>query len=125
MRIKYIGNCVKTDSITGVGLQWEPGQEREVTGTVGAHLLQFPDTWREVKTQKDDDEKEEAQEAIGIMETDTPKEEPLEMIDFHGMTKDQLIEFSMDRWGEKIDKRKNLGDIRQRVIERHTQEQNP
>ena len=117
MKVKYIGNCVKTDSITGVGLIWEPGQEREVTSTVAEHLLSYTDTW--VKA-KDATHNEAPDEPVDVREKEKLPEEPLPVVDFHGMNKAALTTYAMEKWNEKFDKRMSETAIRERVIKLFT-----
>lgn len=121
MRVKYIGKCDKTDSIVGVGLAWVPGQERDVTGTVAAHLLAYTDTW--VKAEGEEGEVDSAgREPIGLFnKKDDEAELPIPVVDFHSMTKAQLAEYLKTNYKEKVDKRQSLADLRQLATERHTQ----
>lgn len=133
MHVKYIGDHVKIDSIPGVGLRWEPGQQREVTSTVAAHLLAYTDTW--VKGDEEDDkavstsQKETRVEAgdkpepIGFMEEDKRPEEPVAVVNFHAMNKNELVRFAEEQWNEKFDKRMSESVIRERVIKRHQADQ--
>lgn len=132
MQVKYIGDHVKTDSITGVGLRWEPGQQRDVTSTVAAHLLAYPDTWvkgdeESDKSVKDQDatkvEAGDKPEPIDFLEEDKRPDEPIAVVNFHDMNKDALVKFAHDQWNEKFDKRMSEDVIRERVIKRHTHEQ--
>lgn len=133
MQVKYIGDHVKTDSITGVGLRWEPGQQRDVTSTVAAHLLAYPDTWVKGDEESDkhisESQKETRVEAgdkpepIDFLEEDKRAEEPVAVVNFHAMNKDALIKYADDQWNEKFDKRMSENTIRERVTKRHTAEQ--
>ena len=130
MKVKYIGKNVKTDSITGVGLVWEPGQERDVTSTVAEHLLAYTDTWVKAENEihKHDNEalaptRVEAgrkEEPVGFLEKGKLPEEPLPVVDFHGMNKDALMTYAKEKWNEKFDKRQSETAIRERVIKLHT-----
>lgn len=112
-QIQYIATCIKTDSIRGVGLRWEPGQVRNVTAEVAERLVAYPDTWAMVK--ESPVEAEGAGE-IGLAQDEKPAEEPLPVIDFHAMDKKALLEFAETKYGEKFDKRKNEADLRHRLI---------
>jgi hypothetical protein len=130
MRVKYIGKNVKTDSITGVGLIWEPGQVRDVTSTVAEHLLSYTDTWVKAEDEIHKHENEalgpvhveagRKEEPVDFMEKDTRTEEPLPVINFHAMDKDALIKFAADKYNEKFDKRQSESVIRERVTKLHT-----
>ena len=120
MHVKYIGDHVKTDSITGVGLRWEPGQVRNVSNTLAAVLLQYTDTWREVSGGRQESEEDEP---IGLRDEEKKEDEPLEVVDFHAMNKDQLLKFAKDNWNEGYNKHWGEHVIRERVIKRHTKEQ--
>lgn len=117
MQVKYIGDHVKTDSIDGVGLRWEPGQTREVTSTVAAHLLAYTDTWV-----KGDDaaETQYEEDPIGLTEKSKRVEEPMPVVDFHSMDKEALQRFAEDNIPEKMDKRWSESVLRERVIKAWT-----
>lgn len=121
MQVKYIGNHVKVDSIPGVGLSWEPGQERDVTSTVAAHLLAYPDTW--IKGDEGSDPSGDKTEPIDFHEKDKRPEEPVAVVNFHAMNKKDLIKYAEDNWHERFDKRTSESVIRERVIKRHQAEQ--
>lgn len=133
MQVKYIGNHVKTDSIPGVGLRWEPGQQRDVTSTVAAHLLAYTDTWvkgdeesdRHVSESQDETRVEagDKPEPIGFLEEDKRPDEPIAVVNFHAMNKDQLVKYAEDHWHERFDRRQSENVIRERIIKRHTKEQ--
>lgn len=106
--IKYIATTTKTDSIRGVGLRWTPGQIRAVTAQVAERLIVHPDTWIVVEG--------ECGEPIELATDEKPVEEPLPVIDFHGMNKDALVEFADREYNEKIDKRLSESNIRHKVI---------
>lgn len=116
MRVKYIGQNVKTDSITGVGLIWQPGQVRDVTSAVAEHLLAYTDTW--TKTE----DGEATDEPVDFRETNKIPDEPLPVVNFHEMDKKALEKYSMEQWNEKFDKRMSVDVIRERVIKRHSSE---
>lgn len=119
-RVKYIGKTHKKDSITGVGLEWEPGQVRDVSSTVAAHLLAYRDTW--VRADREGEEQvDEVQddEPIGLREEEAPREEPLEVVDFHRMTKDQMIEHAEEKHGVKLDRRKPAEELRHQLMDLH------
>lgn len=132
MQVKYIGNHTKKDSIHGVGLVWEPGQVREVTSTVAAHLLQYTDTW--IKGPEETDKQVDPQwlqkveagvkeEPVDFMDDKKRPEEPIAVVDFHGMNEQALRQYAETHWNEKFDKRLGERTIRERVIKRHTAEQ--
>ncbi|PTR16252.1 MULTISPECIES: hypothetical protein [unclassified Nitrosospira] len=110
-QVKYIGSSVKTDSISGIGLRWEPGQVRNVTAEVAERLLAFTDTWVREQAGKALDV-----EPVGLAEAEKPVEEPLPVIDFHAMDKTALVEFAEDKYNERLDKRLSEETIRHKVI---------
>ena len=110
-QVKYIGSSVKTDSISGIGLRWEPGQVRNVTAGVAERLLAFTDTWVREQAGKAPDV-----EPVGLAEAEKPVEEPLPVIDFHAMDKTALVEFAEDKYNEQLDKRLSEETIRHKVI---------
>jgi hypothetical protein len=117
--VKYIGATIKTDSIGGIGLRWEPGQIRSVTAEVAERLLPFSDTWSESdKADKpaDNGNSNDRDAAVGLLPEETPAEEPLPVVDFHGMDKDALVEFAQRNYNEKLDKRQGKEILRQKVI---------
>lgn len=130
MKVKYIGPNTKTDSITGVGLAWEPGQVRDVTSTVAEHLLAYKDTWVKDDSEIHHHENEalgpvhaeagRKEEPVGFLEKDTRPEEPLPVVNFHAMNKDALIKFAAEQYNEKFDKKQSEDVIRERVIKLHT-----
>jgi hypothetical protein len=115
-QVKYIGASVKTDSISGIGLRWEPGQLRNVTPEVAERLLAYTDTWIREQAGKTPDV-----EPVGLAEAEKPVEEPLPVIDFHGMDKNALVEFAEDKYNERLDKRLSEETIRHKVISLFTQ----
>lgn len=125
MKIKYIGDHIKQDSIPGAGLVWEPGQVRDVTSTLAAHLLQYPDTWvadeSEAKDEQPDPQwllKTEAgvkEEPIDFLEEDKRPDEPVPVVNFHDMNKEQMMRFADDHMTEKMDKRWKEDKMREQI----------
>jgi hypothetical protein len=113
-QVKYIGTCVKTDSISGAGLRWEPGQARQVTAELAERLLAFLDTWAAEKEQPAG--RRGRDEPIGLAREEKPTEEPLPVIDFHAMDKNALVNFAEIKYGERLDRRQNEESIRHRVV---------
>jgi len=110
-QVKYIGGTVKVDSITGIGLHWQPGQVRHVTAELAERLLAYTDTWLSVQG-------EEAvnRDPVGLAQAPAPVEEPLPVIDFHGMDKNALVAFAVREYNERLDKRLSEGTLRHQVI---------
>lgn len=129
-RVKYIGTNVKTDSITGVGLEWQPGQVRDVTATVAEHLLSYSDTWVRADGKADTPEEarkehavkkpQDKEEPIGYLEKDKHVEEPLPVVDFHGMNKDALQKYAREKWNLTLDKKWSESYTREQVVKEHT-----
>jgi hypothetical protein len=128
-QVKYIANGVKTDSIVGIGFRWEPGQVRNVTAEVAQRLTAFSDTWETVPDSQETglngfqvlDNKSKLHganlsEEIGLTTEAKTMEEPLPVIDFHGMSKDALIEYASTKYNEKLDKRQSAETLRHKVI---------
>ncbi len=111
-QVKYIGTCIKTDSINGVGLRWEPGHVRNVTAEVAERLLAFSDTWEQGAG-----EEVANVEPIGLAQAEKPVDEPLPVIDFHSMDKKALIEFAETKYNERLDKRQSEDTVRHKVID--------
>lgn len=116
MHVKYIGPCIKTDSFTGVGMRWEPGQVRSVTPELGERLLAHPDTWEKVEAPDD-------AAPIGILGKETATEEPLPVVDYHAFDKKGLVEYAETKHGVKLDKNKSLNNLRHEVIDLDSQRQ--
>lgn len=114
-QVKYIGTCIKTDSINGVGLRWEPGQARNVTAEIAERLLTFSDTWTQEEEQASQDHK--ADEPIGLAQEEKPVEEPLPVVDFHAMDKQAMVEYAERNYNERLDKRQNEDVIRHKLID--------
>lgn len=110
-QVKYIAAGIKTDSIRGVGMRWEPGQVRNVTAEVSERLTVYSDTWIAVEGESLD------LEPVGLTDEPKPAEEPLPVVNFHAMDKKALLEFAETKYGEKFDKRKSEIDLRHRVID--------
>lgn len=109
-QVKYIASNIKTDSVSGVGLRWEPGQVRNVTAEVAQRLLVYTDTWAEAE----DTEAENA-EVVSLAPAEKPVEEPLPVIDFRAMDKKTMVEFAERTYNERIDKRLSEESVRDRV----------
>ena len=118
MQIKYIGKCDKTDSIRGVGLHWQPNQIRNVTPEVSERLLPFTDTWVKI-----DEEEPGTEQPIGLQVAEKPAEEPLPVVDFHGMDAKALRAFALTNYNEKIDGRLTADVIRHKVIALYSKQQ--
>lgn len=110
-QVKYIADCIKVDSIPGIGLPWQPGQVRDVNAEVAERLLAYSDTWTRVE-----DEKPSNAEPLGLTQPEKPAEEPLPVIDFHSMSKKALLEFAERKYNERLDKRQNEETVRHKVI---------
>jgi hypothetical protein len=108
--LKYIAGTVKTDSIHGVGLNWQPGQVRNVTAEVAERLLVFTDTWQIAE------EANGTGERIGLAEEPKAVEEPLPVIDFHAMDKNTLIKYAERHYNERLGKRQSEEAVRHKVI---------
>ena len=115
-QVKYIGTCIKTDSIKGIGLKWKPGQIRTVTAEVAERLLPYSDTWVTEQLAKDEKAKE-AEDPIGLAQEEKPAEEPLPVVDFHAMDKKAMIEYAERNYNERLDKRQSEDAIRHRLID--------
>ncbi len=131
MKVKYIANHVKTDSFPGVGLVWEPGQEREVTSTVAEHLLKYPDTWVKAEDEINQHVNEglgpvsveagKNPEPVGFIEKDKIAEEPLPVVNFHAMDRAALEKYAFDNFKQKFSKKTDDATVRERVTKLHTQ----
>ncbi|MEO6825317.1 MAG: hypothetical protein ABI167_11465 [Nitrosospira sp.] len=115
-QVKYIGTCIKTDSIKGIGLKWKPGQIRTVTAELAERLLPYSDTWVTEQLAKDE-KANEAEDPIGLAQEEKPAEEPLPVVDFHAMDKKAMIEYADHHYNERLDKRQNEDAIRHRLID--------
>jgi hypothetical protein len=113
MQVKYLLDYRKQDSISGVGLWWEPGQVRNVSPEMAERLLNHPDTWAKADSAA---VKPVDAEEVGLKQDEKPVEEPLPVVDFHAMDKKALIEFAETKYNEKIDKRLAEESIRHKVI---------
>ena len=121
--VKYLGTSIKTDSINGVGLKWEPGQIRNVTAEVAERLLAFSDTW--MKEAEPAPQNTQAEESVGLAQKETPIEEPLPVVDFHAMDKKTMVEYAARHYNERLDQRQNEDVIRHKLVDlfaRHHQE---
>jgi hypothetical protein len=133
MKVKYIGNHVKTDSITGVGLSWEPGQVRDVTSTVAEHLLAYKDTWVKAEDEIHHHENEalgpvhaeagRKEDPVDFLEKDDKPEEPLAVVNFHAMDKPALEKYAKEQWNETFHKNISESVLRERVTKLHTKHQ--
>ena len=108
MQIRYKLNHPKQDKHTQI--VWQPGGVKNVTAQVAEILLRHPDVWE--KASGDSPETEE----IGLPVQLEPTEEPLPVIDFHGMDKATLIDFAEKKYNERLDKRLAETTIRHKVI---------
>jgi hypothetical protein len=109
-QVQYIGTCNKQDSIRGVGLRWHPGQTRNVSPELAERLLCYPDTWVKDESAPVDGE------PIGLIADEKPIEEPLPVVDFHAMTKDQIVEYADKNYGERLDKRQSAETLRIKLV---------
>lgn len=127
-RVRYIGKTPKTDSIRGVGLPWEPGQERDVTATVAEHLLPYTDTWVVVGTEPDEDFSggglksakldSGTPEPVDFLKDEPLTEEPIPVVDFHSMDRKDMQDYSMKHFGEKLDPKMSTENMRLRMYQR-------
>lgn len=117
-QVKYIGTCVKKDSVNGIGLKWEPGQVRNVAAGVAERLLAYPDTW--IREEEQVAEGREADDLIGLAQEEKPAEEPLPVVDFHAMDKKAMVEYAERNYNERLNKRQSEGVIRHRLIDLFT-----
>lgn len=118
-RVRYIGATPKTDSIKGVGLPWEPGQERDVTATVAEHLLPYTDTWVVAGAGENfGDQSSKDGEPVGFLEEEPLTEEPIPVVDFHSMDRKAMQDYSMTHFGEKLDTKMSTENMRLRMYER-------
>ena len=107
MLIKYKLDYPKQDRHSK--LTWQPGDVKNVTAQLGEVLLRYADVWEK-------SEGEATTEAVGLPEIPKPTEEPLPVVDFHGMNKDALIKYAEKEHGERIDKRLAETTVRHKVI---------
>lgn len=121
MKVRYIADHDKTDSIDGCGLRWQPGLVREVSATLGARLLHHRDTWEKVEdgasvtASEDPGQNKARSEEIDLMPKKPEEAVPVPVIDFHAMDKDALHKFAEDHLTEKMDKRWTEPVLRERV----------
>ena len=108
MQIQYKLNYPKQDRHSK--LTWQPGDVKNVSPALAEKLLSYPDTWEKVEGE------EAVGEEIGLPEQVKPTEEPLPVIDFHGMNKQAMLEFAETKYNERIDKRLSEESIRHKVI---------
>lgn len=131
MQIKYIGDHIKQDSITNAGLVWEPGQVRDVTSTLAAHYLAYTDTW--VKAEAEGDKQPDPQwlqkteagvkeEPIDFLEKDKKQDEPVPVVNFHAMNKEQLEKFAEDNQLGKMNKRWGEQTMREHITRMWTEQ---
>lgn len=113
MQVRYLLDYRKLDSISGVGLWWEPGQVRNVSPEMAERLLAYSDTWAMDVNQEDGLVKEEP---ISLTKDEKPVEEPLPVVDFHAMDKKALLNWAETKYNERIDKRLAEESIRHKVI---------
>ena len=109
-QVQYLGTCSKQDSIRGIGLHWEPGQTRHVTAGVAERLLRFSDTWKSIEQETD------GNDPIDLIEDEKPCEEPLPVVDFHAMSKDEMVDYAAKQYGEKLDKRQTVDTLRIKLV---------
>ena len=119
-QVKYIGTCVKTDSVNGVRLRWEPGQIRNVTAGVAERLLPYSDTWVAEQAVEDGKANETADDPIGLVQEEKPVEEPLPVVDFHAMDKKAMVEYAECNYIERLDRRLSEAVIRHKLIDLFT-----
>ena len=119
-QVKYIGTCVKTDSINGVRLKWEPGQVRNVTAGVAERLLAYSDTWVTEQAVEGGEANEPGDDPIGLAQEEKSVEEPLPVIDFHAMDKKAMVEYAERNYNERLDKRQSEDVIRHKLIDLFT-----
>lgn len=110
-KVEYIGTTAKTDSIDGIGLHWEPGQARDVTGQVAERLLVYSDTWRSAQEKAGFNP-----EAVDLTPPSKEAEEPLPAVDFHAMDKKAMIDYAERHYGEQLNKRMSEENIRHKLI---------
>ena len=125
MKVKYIGTCIKTDSIAGAGLRWEPNQVRDVSPELAEKLLSFTDTWQQTgpvgKEQRglehvDDDPENPLTQPVGLLEEEKQTEVALPLVDYHAMDKKTMAEYAQDNHGVKLDPKSTAADMRQELI---------
>lgn len=112
--VKYIGSCDKTDSIDRLGLHWKPGQVRNVTAEAAERLLAFPDTW--VREKEGVSRRSRTDKPVGLAAEAATVEEPLPVIDFHGMSKEAMIEYAERTYNERLDRRLGEDAVRHRLV---------
>lgn len=115
MKVRYIAQGVKTDSIRGVGLRWEPGQVRTVSPEMAERLLFFTDTWVKDESKGDDTQ------PIGLTADEKAAEEPMPVVDFHAMDKQAMLDYASREFNIKMDKRISEENIRHKIIGLFTQ----
>lgn len=110
-QVKYIAAGVKTDSVNGAGLRWEPGQIRTVSPELAERLLAFSDTWERVAGEDGETQ------PIGLKPKDRAVDEPLPVVDLHAMGKKAMIEYADTTLGVKLDKSLTEAAIRHKVTD--------
>jgi hypothetical protein len=119
MQIRYKLNQPKQDRHSK--LLWQPGDVKNVSAQLGEILLRHPDVWElaDIPASSVDERVDTPTanaEEIGLPEQPKPTEEPLPVIDFHGMDKGALIDFAEKQYNERLDKRLAETSIRHKVI---------
>jgi len=122
--VRYTGRRVQfADRLYGTNLVWEPNQVRTLPPHVADKFLRHPDVFELAKvpvtkrgnddsaeileiSQKEDVQREQAQQAIQAM-----------YLEVRAMDKEALASFAQRNYGQLIDRRHSVEDLRQEVVQ--------
>jgi len=106
--IEYLGATEKEDTIAGSRKVWSPGQQRSVPVDVAARLLFYPDTWRAVSPDAPEPVKPQLEKVKEI--------EPFVAVNFHDMSKSELVKYGHAKFGVKLDKALTAENLRGKLL---------
>lgn len=119
--VRYAGHRTQyTDRLYGTNLNWAPGQVRHLPAHVADRFLRHADVF-EVAEEAQATEEDTAAVLAYVAREQREKEcaEQLAeamILEVRAMDKEALSNFAQQKYGQVIDRRRNLDDLRQQVV---------
>lgn len=119
--VKYVGGkSTYIDRLYNTGLSWESGQTRYLPGGLAQNFLKHRDVFEQADVPVQEDDTEEVLEDADLAAAQKKKDlQIIETIhlEIQSMDKDALANFAERNYQQKIDKRRNVDELRAQVTQ--------
>lgn len=121
--VKYTGRRAQfADRLYGTNLAWEPGQVRTLPPHLADKFLRHPDVFELIKGHAAKRGEDDSAEILEFAEQEKREEESAQAaiqamyLEVRAMDKEALATFAQRNYGQLIDRRRGIEDLRQQVV---------